>query len=319
MGAGLTEWFVRTDFASAEAFLDALSPHSMWGDRPDWWLFRGQGDAEWELQPSAFRKLPGFDYGRGPYAPKPTHREQVIQEALLMRLFVSGINEQGGELPSEAAFGLTNWHEIDQIVEAAAPEEGPLPGTVWPPAQLQQLFALGQHYGLPTRLLDWSQRGKVAAYFAAEAAQRMRQSRSHPSHIAVWAYSHVHDGAKEFWEGSDWQPQIVRVPRARNPNLHAQGGVFTVVVNPKLPPGGPSMIPALDKLILDRATHVEGRPARVPLLYQLRLESSCAGELLRLLRYEHISSTYLFPGYDGVIRGITERRLWDVVTFPWDF
>lgn len=315
----MTEWFVRRDFASAAEFMDALSPHAMWGDRPDWWLFRGQGDAEWELQPSAFRKLPRFDYGRGPYAPKPTHREQVIQEALLMRLFVSGINEQGGELPTEAAFGLTNWHEIDQIVEAAAPEEGPLPGTVWPTTQLQQLFALGQHYGLPTRLLDWSQRGKVAAYFAAEAAQRMRESRSQPSHIAVWAYSHVHDGAKEFWEGSDWQPQIVRVPRSRNPNLHAQGGVFTVVVNPNLRPGGPSVIPALDKLILQRAAAVELKPSRVPLLYQLRLASGSAGELLRLLRYEHISSTYLFPGYDGVIRGITERRLWDVVTFPWDF
>lgn len=312
------DWFVRKDFDSATAFLDALSPHSMWGSRPDWWVFRGQGDAEWELRPSAFRKLP-FDYGRGPYAPKPTHREQIVQEALLMRLFVSGINEQGGELPTQAAFGLTNWGEIDRIVEEAAATEGTGPPTVWPPPELQQLFALGQHYGLPTRLLDWSERGRVAAYFAAEAAQRMRELGRPPGQLAVWAYAQVHEDAARLWDGSAWTPQIVRVPRSRNPNLHAQGGVFTVVVNPALRPGDDSFIPSLDRLIQQRAEDSDGPAPDVPLLYLLRLDSSCAGELLRLLRYEHISSTYLFPGYEGVIRGITERRLWDDVTFPWDF
>jgi hypothetical protein len=237
----------------------------------------------------------------------------------MMRLFVSGINEQGGELPSQAAFGLTNWSEIDQIVEAAAPGEGPLPATIWPPPELHQLFALGQHYGLPTRLLDWSERGRVAAYFAAEAAQRMREHGAAPAQIAVWAYSHVHESARTFWQDSEWRPEIIRVPRSRNPNLHAQGGVFTVVVNPNLRPGDPSRIPPLDRLIAARAEEVGRGPRSVPLLYQLRLDADCAGELLRLLRYEHISSTYLFPGYDGVIRGITERRLWDDVTFPWDF
>jgi hypothetical protein len=313
------QWFVRRDFSSAAEFLDALSPHAMWGNRPDWWVFRGQGDAGWELRPSAFRKLPSFDYGRGPYAPKQTHREQIVQEALLMRLFVSGINEQGGELPTQAAFGLTNWSEIDRIVEETAPEEGPIPNTVWPPPQLQQLFALGQHYGLPTRLLDWSERGRVAAYFAAEAAQRMQEHGRAPDQIAVWAYANVHEDAAEFWDGSAWTPLVVRVPRSRNPNLHAQGGVFTVIVNPTLRPGDDAFIPSLDQLIIQRSAEVEIRPTTVPLLFQLRLDAAAAGELLRLLRYELISSTYLFPGYDGVIRGITERRLWDVVTFPWDF
>jgi hypothetical protein len=315
----VADWFVREEFASAPQFLDALSPYSMWGHRPDWWLFRGQGDADWALQPSAFRRLSSFDYGRGPYAPKATHREQIVQEALIMRLFVSGINEQGGELPTDAAFGLTNWEQIEEIVGAAAPEEGPLPEALWPPAGLRQLFALGQHYGLPTRLLDWTERGKVAAYFAAEAAQRMREKGSVASHIAVWAYRFGHYDEFDFWDGSEWQPQIVRVPRSRNPNLHAQGGVFTVVVNPNLRPSDDAMIPPLDRLVMERSAQIEARPRDVPLLYQLRLPSAHAGELLRLLRYEHISSTYLFPGYDGVMRGITERRLWDRVTFPWDF
>jgi hypothetical protein len=315
----MTDWFVRHDFDSATALLDALSPYAMWGRRPDWWLFRGQGNAEWVLHPSAFRRRTSFNYGRGPYEPKRTHREQVLQEALIMRLFVSGINEQGGELPTDAAFGLTNWTEIDEMVGAAAPEAGPMPETVWPPAGLLQLFALGQHYGLPTRLLDWTENGKVAAYFAAEAAQRARERGSPHDHLAIWAFRYMQYQEPDFWDGAEWKPHVVRVPRSRNPNLHAQGGVFTVVVNPKLQPDADARIPPLDILVRQRAAGMDERPHDVPLLVQLRLPTIHAGELLRMLRYEHISSTYLFPGYDGVIRGITERRLWDAVTFPWDF
>jgi hypothetical protein len=314
----LSHWFVRREYDSAAALLDALTPHSMWGERPDWWIFRGQGNAEWDLQPTAFRRLVHFDYGRGPYEPKATHREQIEQEALLLRLFVSGINEQGGELPSEAAFGLTNWNEIDRIVEEAATGEEDA-NTIWPPPHLQQLFALGQHYGLPTRLLDWTERGRVAAYFAAEAVQRMRERGDAAPHMSVWAYSQMHGDAEAFWRGAEWRPLTIRVPRSRNANLHAQGGVFTVVVNSCLRPDSPARVPPLNRIIEAQAARTEHSPRANPLLYQLRLGAEHAGELLRLLRYEQISSTYLFPGYEGVIRGITERRLWDRVTFPWDF
>ena len=36
-------------------------------------------------------------------------------------------------------------------------------------------------------------------------------------------------------------------------------------------------------------------------------------KLLRLLADDHISATHLFPGVDGVARGLLEKGYWDVV------
>jgi len=44
-------------------------------------------------------------------------------------------------------------------------------------------------------------------------------------------------------------------------------------------------------------------------LYRLSLPLAHAGEALRRLRYERISATRLFPGYNGVVEGIRERAL----------
>src|SRR5262249_27737075 len=102
--------------------------------------------------------------------------------------------------------------------------------TCFPPTEYLALTALAQHYGIPTRLLDWAWKPLVAAYCAAADCV------NHPdvprTHLAVWAIS------SEFVTavGSTRDPSfyLISAPAATNPNLHAQGGVFTLV-QPRTP------------------------------------------------------------------------------------
>ncbi len=88
-----------------------------------WW--RGHANAEWRLEPQAFR--------RNPERPE----KQFYSETALMGQFVS-------RAPSRS--------------HRPCPDNDDYFG--W-------LF-LAQHYGLPTRLLDWTESPLVAAYFAVE-------------------------------------------------------------------------------------------------------------------------------------------------------
>lgn len=308
--------FIKTEyFKFADDLLDALGRRNRrWGSDPTDWIFRGHADSGWRLVPTAFRSTAVLSFDPdAPTGPRATYEKQVLAEYKVLLQFMTAANEQGLEIPGAE----TLWTELKsiarQVADAAAGGE-----SAWPLPRLTPHLALAQHHGIATRLLDWSRDPLTAAYFAAEAAARWAK---HPEttprgadHLSVWAFRK--DFRKwEFWDEEPDSIQVVRAPNSSNPNLHAQSGLFTVVTIWNAERDGPATLPPLDAIIRSKLRKIPHKMLNqyrgtAPIMRHLLLPIAQAPRLLRLLAHESTSGHLLFPGFDGVVRGLKEIRYW---------
>lgn len=170
------------------------------------------------------------------------------------------------------------------------------------PDDLLPLLALAQHYGVPTRLLDWSDKPLIAAYFAAKKASK--------GFLSVWALNLDWIINTAF---PDNLPKIsvyvVTAPRASNPNLHAQGGVFTTEQLTPRELTKKVTVRSVNAIVKQKWKQLNHNKS---VMVHLKLSSQEAGKLLRLLNQEGINAATVFPGYKGVADSLAERERWDI-------
>ena len=177
------------------------------------------------------------------------------------------------------------------------------------------IISLAQHYGLPTRVMDWSYDYKVSLYFAVKDILT-----DDVTDGILWALNiKLLENPIFYDENYYMNLNIYRPEYNSNPNLKAQKGLFTFLEiycdNYKIP---------LDKLIsLELNQDPQYRPidpfygpiTTIPIkitknntiFYKFIIPKEIKHKILKELYLEGYSEEYLFPGYEGVTKSIKNR------------
>ena len=231
----------------------------------DWYpslWFRGHSDSRWGLKPGWYRHRRAGSGRRDPY---------FTEQGLL------------SEFKTRAPSFLNSAGE-------------PVPKTDW-----EWLFLM-QHYGLPTRLLDWTESSLTGLYFAL---------RERPGKVdsAVWVInpwwlnlcvfdeeivpSPGNDRLRNYEVFREHDRPFATLPAAlnpirANPRIAAQGGVFT--------------IHGTDREPFDRLSRL--RRNRGPQMEKVTVSKDSALPLLEELGTAGISESTVFPELDALCREI---------------
>jgi hypothetical protein len=276
--------------STADEFWDILSPQKTLFAPAHQAIFRGQAAASWSLSPSVLRS-PENKRGVWRTGGIVASDKQVFKEWVYLKSFVDNCDAIGLSIPGDTSEFRNAY--LNQNAPAG-PGQAFIYTNLWPDPRLFELLAIAQHHGLPTRLLDWSRRSYVAAYFAISGALARRDNWKDDHRLAVWALDLT---AAMHWK----KLQTIRVPGGNSANLAAQAGLFTL-----LRQEGGRGTPFRGETSIDGYFINENTSLPIPLVkVPLPVSESC--KALALCSLYGLTGATMFPDLYGAARAASDE------------
>ncbi|SFJ87430.1 FRG domain-containing protein [Candidatus Pantoea symbiotica] len=259
-------------------------------------VFRGHNDESWKLTPTSLRiserdrPLYKTLYGHFPEDIKETEFIQAAYEFNYLQKFFIRADLQGLKVPNDYILRNSPRDFIGaNALEYLANQQE------WPPRTLDELAGLAQHYGIPTRLLDWSYDPFIALYFA------LKDSWQAEGNLSIWCLD-TNLVRVVSMNNPDFPLRIITPPYFNNPNLNAQKGLFT-------------LIPTVEKEMGIVNAKYESRPLDEYMEEKFPMEKLLKGihplkhitfprhsalQAYKYLESHGYGSEKIFPGYKGI-------------------
>lgn len=258
-------------------------------------IYRGQADSNWELEPSLFRHSPADQILSN------TFDGLCFMYWVRLKEFINGCDLNSSKIPFDSkALRDNHFNEFDSAVVFKT--------KAWPHAELYELIAFAQHYGVWTEFLDWTKSPLVACYFAA--SQAIKQP-SFDDLLSVWIF----DTEKEnlLNNGTEKNFEIIEVPKSANQNISSQLGCFTLVrqnlvrgtaLTFEQKPKRIKQLKLLNELVADK---------KIQALLKISLPQKYAAELLQYCSAYSINAATIFRGIEGA--AIYAKESFDIEAF----